>query len=103
MSDNKSLLPPTLLIPKLTRTKVQRWVRLKDLNEEVSKLKARIKALDKERDDLQAELIASFDEADVEQMRLNARTILTRKEITVDPATIERKGYSYSLWEEVAG
>lgn len=87
-------------IPKLTRAQAIRYTRMRNIQEEEVRLQARIRELTKMRRSLSEELTGYFEGR--ETMRLPGKVILRRKEIIVPAAVIERNGYSYIKWEEIA-
>jgi predicted nucleic acid-binding Zn-ribbon protein len=88
-------------IPRLTRTMVGKYMRMRDLEGEMKLLSAQLQDMDKERRMLSDEIGIAFGENTC--MRLDGSTLLTKVRIECPEAHITRVAYGYTKWKARRG
>jgi hypothetical protein len=89
----------TQQLPKLTRSQIRKYKRMRAVCRQISRLNARLEILGEEKDELSEFLESVF--GDDNLRRISARLLLRRKEVKVPEALIKRKGYRYAKWTEI--
>ena len=88
-------------LPRLTRMQKQKYLQMRVIKAEMSRLNAALRDRDKAVREIAGELEELF--GDRVTMRLDALTLLVRDQVKVDAETIKRPAYSYTKWVEKRG